>query len=93
MKVVRAELLENTGRLRQQPNARQAALTYGDWAQAKVILSHLPDQELFERVRQTYNKIFEASHQRPDPEPGAPLSAERLLSLEQELERVAAQFR
>lgn len=93
VKVVRVELLENTDRLRQQPDATLAGLTYGDWAQAKVILSALPDQDLWEDVRAAYNKIFEAVHQRPDPDANEPLTAERLASLEQRLDDQAAGFR
>jgi hypothetical protein len=82
--VVRAELAENADRLRN--GGHPGALTHGDWARGKVILSGLPDQALWHELRRTYQKIFELSSGRPDPTPATPLTHAHLDGLDANLE-------
>jgi hypothetical protein len=88
--VVRAELAENADRLRNGGDPE--ALTHGDWARSKVILSALPDQALWHELRRTYQKIFELSLGRPDPTPAIPLTDAHLDGLDTNLERARARL-
>lgn len=81
--VVRAELTENAERLKN--GGHPGALTHGDWARSKVILSGLADEALWHELRRTYQQIFEVSSGRPDPNPTTPLTHTHLDHLDTRL--------